>query len=59
MLLAGTLMMGFWLMLVGGLQGKFGDWGLVGNDRRHPFPLLFLNTILTSSYRYLAHHRSR
>ncbi|THH31071.1 hypothetical protein EUX98_g3119 [Antrodiella citrinella] len=29
LLLAGTLLMGFWLMLVGGLQGGFGEWGVV------------------------------
>ncbi|ETW76257.1 MFS sugar transporter [Heterobasidion irregulare TC 32-1] len=33
MLLAGTLFMGFWLMLVGGLQGRYGHWGTVGTDR--------------------------
>ena len=33
MLLAGTLFMGFWLMLVGGLQGRYGHWGIVGTDR--------------------------
>ncbi|KAJ3489891.1 hypothetical protein NLI96_g1838 [Meripilus lineatus] len=33
MLLIGTLSMGFWLMLVGGLQGRFGDWGQVGGER--------------------------
>ncbi|KAJ3476770.1 hypothetical protein NLI96_g10930 [Meripilus lineatus] len=33
MLVLGTLFMGFWLMLVGGLQGRFGDWGQVGKDR--------------------------
>ncbi|KAF5372329.1 hypothetical protein D9615_009264 [Tricholomella constricta] len=27
MLIAGTLAMGFWLSLVGGLQGRFGAWG--------------------------------
>ncbi|PPR04607.1 hypothetical protein CVT24_011735 [Panaeolus cyanescens] len=26
MLLAGTLLMGFWMFLVGGLQGRFGHW---------------------------------
>ena len=26
MLLAGTLLMGFWMFLVGGLQGKYGHW---------------------------------
>jgi len=31
MLLAGTLLMGFWLFLVGGLQGRFGHWGIVNN----------------------------
>lgn len=34
MLIIGTLLMGFWLMLVGGLQGRFGDWGLNGTDRK-------------------------
>jgi len=29
MLLTGTLLMGFWLFLVGGLQGRFGHWGIV------------------------------
>ncbi|KAI0343634.1 general substrate transporter [Trametopsis cervina] len=29
MLLIGTFLMGFWLMLVGGLQGGFGHWGTV------------------------------
>lgn len=33
MLLAGTFLMGFWLMLVGGLQGGFGHWGTIGTDR--------------------------
>ncbi|KAI0788413.1 general substrate transporter [Fomes fomentarius] len=33
MLLAGTLLMGFWLYLVGGLQGGFGEWGIVDGDR--------------------------
>ncbi|KAG6844282.1 hypothetical protein H0H87_008188 [Tephrocybe sp. NHM501043] len=29
MLIAGTLLMGFWLSLVGGLQGRFGHWGTI------------------------------
>ncbi|PCH41869.1 general substrate transporter [Wolfiporia cocos MD-104 SS10] len=29
MLLLGTLLMGFWLMLVGGLQGRYGHWGTI------------------------------
>lgn len=33
MLLVGTALMGFFLFLVGGLQGHFGHWGLDGNDR--------------------------
>ncbi|KAI0051521.1 general substrate transporter [Auriscalpium vulgare] len=33
MLLVGLTLMGFWLMLVGGLQGRYGHWGLVGTDR--------------------------
>ena len=33
MLLAGTLLMGFWLYLVGGLQGGFGHWGTIDSDR--------------------------
>ncbi|KAF7760096.1 hypothetical protein Agabi119p4_10772 [Agaricus bisporus var. burnettii] len=32
MLLAGTLLMGFWLFLVGGLQGTFGNWGVVDGN---------------------------
>lgn len=32
MLLAGTLLMGFFLYLVGGLQGRFGQWGTVGGS---------------------------
>ncbi|TCD64631.1 hypothetical protein EIP91_003833 [Steccherinum ochraceum] len=33
LLLVGTFLMGFWLMLVGGLQGGFGHWGTVDNAR--------------------------
>ncbi|KAG6865298.1 hypothetical protein C0991_003683 [Blastosporella zonata] len=33
MLIIGTLVMGFWLCLVGGLQGKYGSWGEVDGDR--------------------------
>ena len=33
MLLIGTAFMGFWLMLVGGLQGRFGEWGEVSGAR--------------------------
>ncbi|OBZ75357.1 High-affinity glucose transporter [Grifola frondosa] len=33
MLLVGTMLMGFWLMLVGGLQGRFGAWGEVDGSR--------------------------
>ncbi|KAF8872956.1 general substrate transporter [Infundibulicybe gibba] len=33
MLLAGTLLMGFWLFLVGGLQARFGHWGIVDDSR--------------------------
>ncbi|KAF6755719.1 glucose transporter [Ephemerocybe angulata] len=33
MLLAGTLAMGFWLFLVGGLQGRFGHWGDIDGSR--------------------------
>ena len=37
MLLFGTFFMGFWLMLVGGLQGAFGEWGTVDGSRAyHP-----------------------
>ena len=34
MLLIGTFLMGFWLMLVGGLQGGFGHWGTVDGSRK-------------------------
>jgi len=33
MLLIGTVMMGFWLFLVGGLQGRFGQWGEIDGSR--------------------------
>jgi len=33
MLVIGTLLMGFWLSLVGGLQGHFGHWGEVDGSR--------------------------
>jgi sugar porter (SP) family MFS transporter len=33
MLLVGSVLMGFFLMLVGGLQGRFGHWGEVDGDR--------------------------
>jgi len=33
MLVIGTLLMGFWLSLVGGLQGRFGEWGVVDGSR--------------------------
>ena len=37
MLLIGTFLMGFWLMLVGGLQGGFGHWGDVDGSRKYTF----------------------
>ena len=37
LLLIGTLFMGFWLYLVGGLQGRLGHWGTVGTDRESRF----------------------
>ncbi|KAH7905571.1 general substrate transporter [Hygrophoropsis aurantiaca] len=33
MLIIGTILMGFFLMLVGGLQGRFGQWGEVDGAR--------------------------
>ena len=33
MLLVGTVFMGFWLFLVGGLQGRYGAWGEVDGSR--------------------------
>lgn len=33
MLIIGTLLMGFWLCLVGGLQARYGHWGDVNGDR--------------------------
>jgi len=35
MLLAGTMLMGFWLMLMGGLQGRFGQWGAIEGASSH------------------------
>ncbi|CAL1712087.1 unnamed protein product [Somion occarium] len=32
MLVIGTLLMGFWLFLVGGLQGRFGHWDSIDNN---------------------------
>lgn len=32
MLLIGLGFMGFWLMLVGGLQGRYGHWGVVDDS---------------------------
>lgn len=40
MLLAGTVFMGFWLFLVGGLQGRFGHWGIVGGSRTFMNPMI-------------------
>ena len=34
MLLIGLAFMGFWLMLVGGLQGRFGGWGELNGQRK-------------------------
>ncbi len=39
MLLIGTFLMGFWLMLVGGLQGGFGHWGEVDGAREYLSPV--------------------
>ncbi|KAG8832377.1 hypothetical protein FRC17_001424 [Serendipita sp. 399] len=33
MLIIGLLFMGFWLFLVGGLQGRYGNWGEVDGER--------------------------
>ena len=33
MLVIGSLLMGFWLSLVGGLQGRFGEWGTIDGSR--------------------------
>ncbi|KZT64818.1 general substrate transporter [Daedalea quercina L-15889] len=33
LLLAGTALMGFWLFLVGGLQGRLGHWGYINQDK--------------------------
>ncbi|KAG8772654.1 hypothetical protein FRC16_005615 [Serendipita sp. 398] len=33
MLIIGLLLMGFWLFLVGGLQGRYGNWGDVDGER--------------------------
>lgn len=41
MLIAGTALMGFWLFLVGGLQGGFGHWGIVDGSRQLTLPLIF------------------
>ena len=33
MLLVGTLLMGFWMFLVGGVQGRFGEWSDASGSR--------------------------
>ena len=43
MILAGTLLMGFWLYLVGGLQGRFGNWSSIDNSRM--FLMILTQTI--------------
>jgi MFS family permease len=43
LLLIGTLLMGFWLFLVGGLQGRMGHWGLVSTDREPCHPVQQIN----------------
>jgi hypothetical protein len=35
MLLTGTLLMGFWLFLVGGLQARFGHWGELNGSSKY------------------------
>lgn len=62
MLVIGTLLMGFWLMLVGGLQGRFGEWGFVGNDRtfvpmKQAHDTVSLN-YATPNCRNLGYHRT-
>lgn len=48
MLLVGTLLMGFFLFLVGGIQGRFGQWGDVdGSCMINP---LFLHEYITDLY---------
>ena len=68
MLLISTFLMGFWLMLVGGLQGGFGQWGEVDGARtylalyftRDPSFLFDMNRCMgyhwTRQY-YQGHHR--
>lgn len=46
MLLIGTLMMGFWLSLVGGLQARFGHWGVDDHENRES---CFVQVILMNS----------
>ena len=42
MLLIGLAFMGFWLFLVGGLQARFGHWGIVdGSDSRESYLMFF------------------
>lgn len=40
MLLFGTIFMGFWLYLVGGLQGRFGHWGEIDGSGQCLYMLL-------------------
>lgn len=57
MLILGTLIMGFWLTLVGGLQARFGAWGDVDGSRTSPTPLLLCIYIeLMRIDRCVGHH---
>ncbi|KAG8769376.1 hypothetical protein FRC15_004616, partial [Serendipita sp. 397] len=46
MLIIGLLLMGFWLFLVGGLQGRYGNWGDVDGERK----IVHLLVMLPPSY---------
>ena len=59
LLLIGTFLMGFWLMLVGGLQGGFGHWGTIDGDREYFFYVIQHSDWPTFRFRCLGHRRSR
>jgi len=53
MLIIGTLFMGFWLFLVGGLQARFGHWGIIDGSRAFINPMTFTVDFIVSCRRHL------
>ncbi|KAM6494859.1 General substrate transporter [Amanita muscaria] len=54
-ILIGTLLMGFFLFIVGGLQATFGEWAMVGNSRAWVIKdnMVATNAIIACSYLFV------